>query len=326
MEKICELYSNLQNRTAAKTGFMPVSKLMLSEKFLLGISENRTPMFLIECQFENTAHDLKLECISVLFNKTCKVIGDDNRKYSKVCSVIVLNSESYDFQNYFLEVIYLMLQKIPANSAPVQIKKEIDKIAALFSYASIPAAKTVQGLWAELFIISQSQNPEYMIKSWHCNPKSKFDFNDGNDKVEVKSTGKTERTHTFSLEQLNQNEHSELIIASVFTIQTGIGKNISDLRSIILSRVSDFQSQTILDSMIFQTLGRDLEKAFDFLYDYQAAVDSLCFFDSKWIPKIKSEDVPPEVSDVKFSCCLANVPSISKESLKLKQNNLFRSL
>ncbi|MDE7227255.1 MAG: PD-(D/E)XK motif protein [Treponemataceae bacterium] len=326
MDKICELYSELQNRHSLKNNFTPVTELCLSKKFLLGISENRTPMFLIDCKFENVVADLKLKFISILFNKNCKLIGDDNEESLKVCSIIMLNSESYDFQNYFLEVIYLLLQNIPKNPSLKQISKEIDKIIALFSHASKPTEKTVQGLWAEMFLISQSQNPEYMIKAWHCSPESKFDFNDGTDKIEVKSTGKKERIHTFSLEQLNQNEHSGLIVASIFTTQTGIGKNISDLRSMIFSRISDIQIQTVFDSIVFKALGSDLENAFDFCYDYQAAADTLRFFDSRAIPKIKDTDVPPEVSDVKFSCCLANVSSIPREALESSKSNLFRSL
>ena len=326
MEQICKLYSDLQNRLSEKTGFTPVVDILKSEKLLLGISENRTPMFLIDCKFENAVADLKLECISVLFNKTCKVIDDDKQEYSRICTVIVLNSENYDFQNYFLEVIYLLLQNLPTNPSSEQIKKEIDKIVTLFSYASKAAMKTVQGLWAELLVISQSQNPEYLIKAWHSTPKSKFDFNDGTDKIEVKSSSAMERIHAFALEQLIPNENSKLIVVSVFAVQTGVGKNIADLRTIIFSRIHDLQIQSLLDSIVFQTLGTDLESSFDYCFDYQLAVDEIRFFDSNSIPKIKKENIPVEISNVKFSCNLSSLPYMTKDELNLSQSNLFRSL
>lgn len=326
MDQICKLYFELQNKVAEKTGFTPVVCILESEKLFLGISESRTPMFLIDCKFKSVVADLKLECISVLFNKVCKLIGDDNEEYLKTCTVIILNSENYDFQKYFLEVIYLMLQNIPQDSTAEQIKREIDKIIKLFSCATRPATKTIQGLWAELMVISQSKNPEYLIKAWHPSPKSKFDFNDGIDKVEVKSSSTVERIHTFALEQLNPNENSRIIVASVFAVQTGIGKNINDLRTMIFSRICDVEIQKLLDSIIFQTLGSDLENAFDLYFDYQLAIDELAFFDSANIPKIAEEFIPVEISNIRFSCDLTGVPVIEKDKLQSSQSILFRSL
>lgn len=326
MKKICKLYSELKDKASNKSGYTPVSRIFESDKFLLGISENNTPMFLIDCEFENSTADSKLEYISVLFNKSCKIINDNNEECSKICSIIVLNSDNYDFQNYFLEVIYLMLQNISENPTSYQLKTEIDKIISLFSCMAKPAVKTIQGLWAELLVIEQSKNPEYLIKAWHSSPKSKFDFDDGFDKIEVKSTSRSERIHKFSLEQLNSNANSKLIISSVFAIQTGVGKNINDLREHILSRITDIQIQSMLDCMIFQTLGNDLENAFDFYYDYQLAVDEIRFFNSDFIPKIDEKSIPHEVSDVHFSCNLSGVPFIAKDELHSSNHVLFRSL
>ena len=326
MRKIHELYSELQNKVSNKSDFAPVTKILDSDTFLLGISEEKTPMFLIDCEFENAVADSKLEYISVLFNKTCRIIDDENQESSKTYSIIILNSDNYDFQNYFLEVMYLMLQNIPQNPTSSQLKTEIDKIIKLFSCMSKPAVKTIQGLWAELLVIEQSKNPEYLIKAWHSSPNSKFDFDDGSDKIEVKSTSRTERMHSFALEQLNPNKNSKLVIASVFVHQTGIGKNINDLRDQILLRINDIQVQAIFDSMIFKTLGNELETAFDFCYDYQLAVDELKVYNAELIPKINVENIPAEISDIHFSCNLSNVPFIEKDELQQTKSNLFRSL
>ncbi len=326
MKRICELYSELQNKDSTKNGFTPVTKIIASDKFFLGISEEKTPMFLIDSEFESAIADSELEYISVLFNKNCKIIDDANKEFSKTCSIIILNSDNYDFQNYFLEVMYLMLQNIPQNPTSSQLKTEIDKIIKLFSCMSKPAVKTIQGLWAELLVIEQSANPEYLIKAWHSSPSSKFDFDDGTDKIEVKSTSKTERIHSFALEQLNPNKNSKLVIASVFAHQTGVGKSINDLREHILSRINDIQVQALFDSMIFQTLGNELETAFNFFYDYKLAVDELKFYNVELIPKIDAENIPAEISDVRFSSNLSNVPFIEKYTLHLSNHTLFRSL
>ena len=103
--------------------------------------------------------------------------------------------------------------------------------------------KTIQGLWAEMLIIEQSKNPEYLIRSWHSSPNSKFDFNDGQNKLEIKSTSQTKRIHSFSYEQTIPNPNSKLLIASIKVIETGVGKSILDLRDNICKKVLDLDLQ-----------------------------------------------------------------------------------
>ncbi len=324
MSQICELFRGLKDNFSELTDSTKVVNLPLSPRFLLGITKSQTPVFFIECELENSSADLNLEYISVMFNKKCNLIDDDNRKFSKIYTVITLNRSDCDFQNYFLEVVYLILQKIPDESDGHLIKKEIDKILQLFSYSSLPAAKSVQGLWAELLVIEQSENPEYLIKSWHSQANSRFDFNDGKDKLEVKSTCLAKRIHNFSLEQLKPNENSKLIIASVFTLETTLGKNINDLRKMIFDKIPNLEIQALLDSIIFKVLGNEISKSFDFYFDYQLAIDELKFFDSDSIPKII--DVPAEISNVKFACDLSDIKNLSKIELKKNSSVLIRGL
>ena len=324
MNQICELFRGLKDNFSELTDSTHVVSLPLSSRFLLGITKIQTPVFFIECELKNYSADLNLEYISVMFNKKCSLIDDSNRKFSKVYTVITLNQSDCDFQNYFLEVVYLILQKIPKKADGVLIKKEIDKILQLFSYTSLPAAKSVQGLWAGLLVIEQSESPEYLIKSWHSHANSRFDFNDGKDKLEVKSTSLAKRVHDFSLDQLKPNENSKLIIASVFALETTSGKNINDLRKMIFEKVSNIETQSLMDSIVFKVLGNEISKSLDFYFDYQLAVDELKFFDSGSIPKI--ENIPAEISNVKFSCDLSNIKSLSKNELKKIDSVLFRGL
>ena len=79
-----------------------------------------------------------------------------------------------------------------------------------------------------------------------------------------------------------------------------------------------------MDSIVFKVLGNEISKSLDFYFDYQLAVDELKFFDSGSIPKI--ENIPAEISNVKFSCDLSNIKSLSKNELKKIDSVLFRGL
>src|SRR5690606_18027920 len=186
----------------------------------IGISQNGQPIFFIKC--DNSAKinslDTNLEFISVQFNRQCQLINSKGKKEEDIYTIISLKSDSDYLQEYFLKIVFVLIKNLSEKPLLKNLKIEIEKLINLFAKFSKPALKTIQGLWAELLIIEQSKNPDYLIQSWHSSTTDKYDFNDGNDKIEVKSTAKSRRIHNFSLEQLTPNLSSKLIVASIFAI------------------------------------------------------------------------------------------------------------
>ena len=155
---------------------------------------------------------------------------------------------------------------------------------------------------------------------------SKYDFNDGNDKVEVKCTVNSQRKHRFSYEQLTPNTKSQILIASVITTRSGKGKNVFDLKDSILRKVQDLKLHLILNEVIASTLGTDFDKAFEYYFDYQMAIDGLSFFDVNEIPNIPSDVIPIELSNIKFDCDLTRIKVASKETNPVLNTILFNSI
>lgn len=322
---ISELFFELQTNLP-ESGNFGVKTLPFSDKVLLGISPEGNPIFFIEKEFENNTKDIKLALISALFNRNCSLIQDNGKTFEKKFSLIVLHSDDYDIQQYFLNVVALLFQKLSRDPSQKELVDEINKLILLFSAATKPAMKTIQGLWAEMLIIEQSKNPEYLIRSWHSSPNSKFDFNDGQNKLEIKSTSQTKRIHSFSYEQTIPNPNSKLLIASIKVIETGVGKSILDLRDNICKKVLDLDLQYKVNEMILSSLGSDFSNISDLFFDYQYAIDETEFIDSENIPTIPLSSIPSELSNIKFSCDLSNVKSIKKEDLENSVEVLFRSL
>jgi hypothetical protein len=322
---IYKIFADLQRKeTVNKDSFLATS-LPFLQKHKIGISPEGFPLFFIECNNAPHSSDINLEFISVLFNRPCR-LSENNTQSENIYTIISLKTENIDFQQYFLEVVCIVLEQLPENHSHKQLKTEIQKLIELFSRFSRPPRKTIQGLWAELFVIEQAKHPEYLIQSWHFSPEDKFDFNDGQDKIEVKSTSTARRVHRFSFEQLNPNKNSNLLIASVVVIQTGQGKNIFDLINSICKRVQDLQLQFRLSEIVSQTLGCDLDKAFDIHFDYQQAFDMLTFFDFKDIPTISNDGVPNEVSNVHFDCDLSCAVTVKDKVFDTSHSPLFRSI
>ena len=316
MQSIFKIFQNLKNETPSKIDGFTIANLPKIKNHKIGLSKDGLPLFFIKCENETNekALDYSLESISIQFNQKCQLLSNDKKVADGDYTIIALKTDSVDLQEYFLNILYFVLLKLPAIANLKELKIEVEKLISLFNKFSKLPTKTIQGLWAELLVIEQSSNPEYLINAWHYSSTDKFDFNDGIDKIEVKSTAKSRRIHNFSLEQLNPNKNSKLIIASVFAVETGKGKTIFDLVKLIDEKVKNKEVLFRINEVLLDTLGRDFEKTFEHYFDYQLAVDSLAFFDSELVPKIETSSIRQEVSNIHFDCDLSKTEELKKMS------------
>ena len=322
---VYDIFKELESNNIADNEKFSAKPLPFNSNHKIGIDSNGYPLFFVECiDFEITPN-IDLELISIQFNQLCRLT--DREKISEGrYTIISLKTINLDFLRYFIDVTSLILQRMNKRPSHKEVTSELTKLIELFKVFSKPSRKTIQGLWAELFIIERAKDPIYMLQSWHVSPEDKYDFNDGNDKVEVKCTANSQRKHRFSYEQLTPNSKSQLLIASVITTRSGKGKNIFDLKDSILKKIQDIKLKLALNEGIASTLGADFDKAFEYYFDYQMAIDNLSFFDVKEIPNIPSDVIPIELSNIKFDCDLTKIRVASKETTPSLNTILFNSL
>jgi len=321
MKSIFKIFSDLKNELPKNNEGFSIANLPRIKNHKIGLSKDDLPLFFIKCEEVSTEKvlDYNLEYISIHFNKKCQLKEKDKKVTMGNYTIIALKTDSLDLQEYFLNILYFVALKLPEIAKLKELKIEVENLIILFTKFSKVPTTTIQGLWAELLVIDQSINPEYLAKAWHVSPSDKFDFNDGVDKIEVKSTKKSKRIHNFSLEQLNPNKNSRLIIASVFAIETGKGYSIFDLVNLIDNRIKNKDIITKINEVIIDTLGSDFEKSFELFFDYQLAKDTLAFFKSETVPKINTTSISKEISNVHFDSDLSNVEQLKK----IKSNSLL---
>ena len=327
MNSIFKIFQELKKHSTVNVDSFNVGSLPLVKNHKIGISQNEQPMFFIKCADAANVKsiDSNLEFISVQFNRKCLLKTTNNKIEEDVYSIISLKTDSIELQEYFLEIVYLIINKLSDKPLLKDLKIEVATLINLFSKFSNPPVKTIQGLWAELLVIEQSRNPDYLIQAWHSSKSDKFDFNDGSDKLEIKSTSKSRRIHNFSIEQLNPNENSNLIIASIFAVETGVGKNIFGLIELIEVKIEDKELCFRINEIIAQTLGKDFEKSFDVFYDYQLAVDSIKYYYSDIVPTINSVSIPTQITNVRFDCDLTDILDVkSCKNKSLLHSSLFK--
>lgn len=324
MDKILKIFQKLKKTAPISGECFPFSTLPTIKYHKIGISQERQPIFFIKCDniYLSTLLDANLEFISVHFNRQCHLINKrglivENDTYT----IITLKKDSEFLQEYFLNIVFILIKSLPSKPLLKELKIEINKLITLFSRFSKPALKTIQGLWAELLIIEQSNNPDYLIKSWHNSITDKYDFNDGIDKIEVKSTTKSRRIHNFTQEQLLPNSNSKLIISSIYTKETGTGTGVFDLVRTIESKVKDKSILFRFNEIIATTLGKDFEKSSEVFFDYQYAVDSIRHYDSLDIPKIDINHIPVNIINIRFEYDLTDITTKKIEGRKSKLHN-----
>jgi hypothetical protein len=326
MQNVFKIFQDLKNESPRNGDSFAIATLPTIKTHKLGISFNGQPMFFIKCDEKTKAIslDTNLEFISVQYNRQCQLINKKGKIEEGFYTIISLKSDSDYLQEYFLKIVFVLVKNLSEKPLLKYLKIEIEKLINLFTKFSKPALKTIQGLWAELLIIEQSKNPEYLVKSWHNSTSDKYDFNDGNDKIEVKSTSKSRRIHNFSLEQLIPNSKSKLIVSSIMTIETGTGTNIFDLIEMIELKIKDENLIYRMNEIVASTLGKDFEKAFDIYFDYQFSIDSIQHYASVDIPTININSIPSIIMNVRFDCDLTDVRTANKTRIKsILHNSLF---
>lgn len=306
MEKLFSIFSHLKEKRT-ETGLYEVEDLISGKPHKFGATEEGCPVIFAECSDETVSTPIRLKTIRVDFSQLCSLRDSDGTKVTKKYTIIVLNSLESDLQSYFLEVFSLVLNKFVNTPSVFNLKTEITKVAKMFMAPPSFSAIVIQGLWAELFVIASARNPEYLANAWHVSADDKYDFNDGKDKIEVKSTGNLDRVHTFALDQLNPNVGSELAIASVITVRSGQGVNVFDILDAINERGLSIEQMSKIQETAYLTIGPHIEEAKKIKFDFTLALNSYNKYDYRDVPSIKKDSVPSGVTSVHFSSCLRDV-------------------
>lgn len=321
---MCELYTsfnNLQNKSSEEDLTINVIDILPDYPHKLGKTQEGYPVVFVKCSDKLIVNNIEMNLFKVIFNSICTITDDKGNKITQAYTIFQLNSVEKDLQEYFIKVIQILLKRISKYPKVKDLNIEINKIIKLFDEKHTLSKEVIKGLWTELFVIANASNIEYLINAWHVNPDDIYDFNDGIDKIEVKSTSNLDRIHCFSLEQLNPNVDSNLVVVSIIVLATGLGQNIFDLIDSIKQKVTDLNIILKLEQVVYQTLGPNIEDAKNIKYDYTMANDTYAVYDYKDIPSINKEIIPTEVVSVNFKTRLKTTTSVNKNSIKSKLIN-----
>lgn len=260
--------------------------------------------------------NFRLKYLQLEQNLECKIYENGSIKL-QTFTVITFRCSDRNLQEYFLRISETLVKTIGQNPSQQQVIDSLKKFVEVFKTLTDSPTNTVNGLWAELFLIESSSNPKSLLNYWHNQPEEKFDFNAGTERIEVKSSSNFERKHIFSAEQLNPPSDTQVLIASIFLKQHNSGYNIQQLIKRISEKIDyDFETADKLYSIVFRTLGSSLEHSIGLKFDYEIAQQSLRFYKHQDIDKIEEIHIPNNVSEVKYKSDLSSIKPVELKKLK----------
>lgn len=221
-----------------------------------------------------------------------------------------------ELRRYFFRVVALLLDELGEHPSAHEVDCSVRRVLELFRAMEGPGSRSVQGLWAELLVLAHAANPELVASSWHAKPRQLYDFSAGLQRVEVKSTTGPHRSHAISLDQLGVAVGGETFLVSVMLSSAASGLTIEELLDHALSRLPEQgELRRRVETIVVLSLGSDWRDRARARFDRDAALDSLRIYDARSVPSV-NRDLPPEVSDVRFTVDLSSVPSIALEEAR----------
>lgn len=270
--------------------------------FLVQLANGR-PAFLVQDPSPASSKRFQLRHISIDSGWRCRVSAD-GEVFESVFAVIECTSDEHELQALFTACVPPVLNKLPTDPTGVEVDEAIGSLVELFRSLSLPARKTVAGVWAELLLIAESPNFEAAFRAWHGQWTAPHDFVLPTRVFEVKATTLSGRIHHFSLDQLVSAD-KQVVIASLPLLRSSSGSTLADLKARICMRSQHEPSvETRLNQMLAVVLGRDYAYSDD-RYDVGYTVANARFYDASDVPQVpKPKD--QRVTAVRFTSDLSD--------------------
>lgn len=250
--------------------------------------------------------NIELYHTSLQFHRKCR-IRSNSEIIENNFAVLRCDSSRDDFYELFIRCVLSALGELPPVASTEDIQRVFNKLLELFRAMTKPSSRSIIGLWAELFVIRHSSNIKLALMSWHSAPFERYDFSTKSGRIEIKATTNTNRTHDFSMEQLNPFEKDQSWVISLILQPHNGGIGIIELaKQIEAANNHDPELNFKLWENIAITLGKDFSENSDTKFDVKFTERELRLFSMVSIPRI-SLPQSPLISEIRFKVQLASI-------------------
>ena len=301
MTDLGALFQSLAKATSNQ-GAIPVRRAPQMPHVWVGKDETALPMLIVEAALDgSTPSPVVLRNLRFDPQLDCSIDEKPHGERRSVhASVIRVTTPEPELHAYFFRTVSALFSELGPQPRVSELARAIDRLAEMFRALALPPKTSLQGLWAELFVIRQAPSTEYAVRAWHTTRRSLFDFSGGGHAVEIKSSTSGIRKHHFRLAQLLPPSGRDVYVVSVLLTPSQSGSSIPDLwKDIDAKLISYPQLSSRLAEVIAQSAGVDWQHAKDVRFDDASALRSIIVFKAESIPRV-GDDAGPEVTEIEF--------------------------
>jgi hypothetical protein len=268
-----------------------------TERYHLGRTQNGELCALIETQVTSHGTDVRLRNLEARQGVRCRVRDPDGREFALVGSLVVCCTNQPTLVDLFLRLYADAAEDLGPVPSAAAVAGWLQALATLLSRLELESRRTLQGLWAELFVIRELGDAPQLLRRWHADPRERFDFLGSGFALEVKSCQEFDRVHEFSLDQLRPPDGLEAWVASIVVRRDVAGVSVLELAAHIESEIGDRAQRMVFRDMVLTSGGAAIEDDDHHRFDLTTARTSLRLLDALAIPCLR-ETIPPEVLSV----------------------------
>lgn len=282
-----------------------IGELLLDESAHIGITpvRNRTVGILTKLDLSRLVSD-NSKNIRVVMVELPTETGIEEYFLVKLSDLHVSSAES---KQLTAGVLNVLIRNIYAGAGPAvrTIETMREMFSGGFPRGDVSYEKQL-GFFGELVFIDTFSDKDALIEAWHPNPNDAFDFVYGNKNIEVKTTMKDQRKHSFSNAQLYSNPDRPVYVASILLSKAGVeGKKqtIRELFESILKQTQKVDNREKLRQMVVDTFDMSAEElpATEFV----RSEESVLIFEGIDIPQFHT--IHPHIVSVRWEAKLGGI-------------------
>lgn len=314
---LLQLFQSLVLPIAAASGNdLSAVPIPSAESHRLAKDANGSPCLLIRQSPQRaTSAPIRLENLLISFDVPCTIVNPGREPERDTFTIIRCTASNPALFPHFLKILSPLIAVLGPTPTRAAVRRAISGLVELFQALAAPAKKTIQGVWAELLVIRLASDPQVIAAAWHSDPRERFDFAAGPQRIEVKSSSLRRRAHHFSLAQLTPPQGTRVLVASLFVERSGGGTSVQSLfESVRVLLASSAELTARFDATFYTSLGSGWAEAMNEAFDWELARESLAFFDSVEIPTV-AIPIPTMVTDVRFFSDLTSLIPFQRDEL-----------
>lgn len=239
----------LRHRSDHAYTAMPIGPLPA----FLGVDPDGRAALLVPAKNFGRLHSVETDYLTLSLFTPVNVTGLSQVAGQETFHLLVCKQAAKGLRDPF-EALAVGLAEVLTTSDDAD-EKLIYAFASLCDLFRTKPAREVQrqrvGLWGELFLMREVGGHELLSQFWHTEPTRKFDFSCGSLRLEVKCTTGEDRVHVFSHQQLQEQDRTEVLVASLVLRYEDSGLTLAELINEAREALAhDFSSRTKLERAV----------------------------------------------------------------------------